>query len=188
MSGTFRGTRAPAPSSADAEARLKAQRTRDTKLERILRSKLHRLGLRYRLHRVFPGTRRKADLVFVRARVAVLVDGCFWHGCREHGTWPKANAAWWRAKIKGNRVRDVSTNQLLTAAGWVVSGRLAADEAAARSSRGRTSCALCERHRVRRLLPQILGRARQDAGVESNLVQESKASELNARQRAAKLL
>jgi DNA mismatch endonuclease, patch repair protein len=110
----------PPPSSADAEARLKAQRTKDTGLERLLRSKLHRQGLRFQLYRPVPGTRRKADLSFVRARVAVFVDGCFWHGCPDHGTWPKANAVWWRTKIEANRVRDLSTNELLTAAGWGV--------------------------------------------------------------------
>lgn len=120
MRGSLRRVGPPPPSSADAEARLKAQRTKDTGLERMLRSKLHRWGLRFRLHRPVPGTRRMGDLAFVRARVAVLVDGCFWHGCPDHGTWPKANAQWWRTKIEANRARDRSTNELLAAAGWVV--------------------------------------------------------------------
>ena len=62
--------------------------------------------------------RRRGDIVFPRARVAVYVDGCFWHGCPEHGTWPKANAAWWRDKITANQARDRDTDHKLRAAGW----------------------------------------------------------------------
>jgi DNA mismatch endonuclease (patch repair protein) len=64
--------------------------------------------------------RRRADVVFPRARVAVFVDGCFWHGCPEHASWPKANAAWWRAKIEANRRRDSATDEALLHAGWRV--------------------------------------------------------------------
>jgi DNA mismatch endonuclease (patch repair protein) len=67
-----------------------------------------------------PGLRRRADVVFPRERVAVFVDGCFWHGCPEHVTWPAANAAWWRRKIVGNQVRDRDTDRRLRAAGWTV--------------------------------------------------------------------
>ena len=59
-------------------------------------------------------------LVFVTAKVAVFVDGCFWHGCPEHASWPKSNAAWWRAKIEKNHGRDVKTTRSLTEAGWLV--------------------------------------------------------------------
>ena len=59
-------------------------------------------------------------MTFPKSRVAVFVDGCFWHGCPEHGTWPKANASWWRQKIEGNRLRDADTTSRLTEAGWVV--------------------------------------------------------------------
>jgi DNA mismatch endonuclease (patch repair protein) len=58
--------------------------------------------------------------VFTRAKVAVYVDGCFWHGCPVHGTWPKANGDWWRAKIEANRERDRDTDRRLTAAAWRV--------------------------------------------------------------------
>jgi DNA mismatch endonuclease (patch repair protein) len=58
--------------------------------------------------------------VFRRAKVAVFVDGCFWHGCPEHGSQPKQNAAWWRTKLDANRARDEATNQELTEAGWLV--------------------------------------------------------------------
>jgi DNA mismatch endonuclease (patch repair protein) len=64
--------------------------------------------------------RRRADLTFVRAKVAVFVDGCFWHGCPRHATWPKANAGWWRDKIDQNRRRDADTNRQLRRAGWKV--------------------------------------------------------------------
>jgi DNA mismatch endonuclease (patch repair protein) len=67
-----------------------------------------------------PLTRRTADIAFTRLKIAVFVDGCFWHGCPAHGTWPKANAAWWRAKIEGNIARDRDTNERLRAAGWHV--------------------------------------------------------------------
>jgi len=64
--------------------------------------------------------RSRADLVIRRAKVAVFVDGCFWHGCPTHGTWPKANAAWWKAKIEANRDRDRRVDEQLQAAGWKV--------------------------------------------------------------------
>jgi len=95
-------------------------RRRDTAEELLLRSVVHRAGLRYRVDWPLPGTRRRADLAFTRARVAVFVDGCFWHGCPLHGTWPKANAAWWRKKIETNVRRDRDTDARLKAAGWKV--------------------------------------------------------------------
>lgn len=97
-----------------------ATRQRDTDCEVALRSEVHRLGLRRRLHWALPGTRRRADFAFPRLRIAVMVDGCFWHGCPLHGTWPKANAAWWREKILANVTRDRDTDAKLLAAGWTV--------------------------------------------------------------------
>lgn len=100
-------------------ARMARQRPRDTDTELALRRELHRLGLRYRVHRrPLPGVRRVADVVFGPSRVAVFVDGCFWHGCPEHATWPRSNAEFWRNKIEGNRRRDADTNKRLTEAGW----------------------------------------------------------------------
>lgn len=110
----------PGASSREARARMQATRRRDTPCELALRSAVHRLGLRFRVDWSLPGTRRRADLAFVSARVAVFVDGCFWHGCPNHGTWPKANAAWWRHKIETNVARDRNTHAVLTAAGWRV--------------------------------------------------------------------
>lgn len=93
---------------------------RDTPCELALRSAVHRLGLRFRVDWPLPGTRRRADLAFVTPRVAVFVDGCFWHGCPVHATWPKANAAWWREKLAGNVARDRDTDARLRRAGWRV--------------------------------------------------------------------
>jgi DNA mismatch endonuclease (patch repair protein) len=93
---------------------------RDTPSELALRSELHRRGLRFRVDvAVLRGSRRRADIVFPRARVAVFCDGCFWHGCPQHATWPKANAQWWKEKIEKNRERDHNTNELLGNAGWL---------------------------------------------------------------------
>ena len=99
---------------------MQATRRRDTPGELALRSALRALDLRYRVDVAVPGTRRRADIAFVTAKIAVFVDGCFWHGCPEHGTWPKANARWWRSKIEGNRLRDRDTDLKLTAADWKV--------------------------------------------------------------------
>lgn len=111
----------PHPSSEQARRRMKAQGHRDTAPEVAIRSAVHRRGLRFWVdRRPLPTLRRRADLVFPRAKVAVYVDGCFWHGCPVHGTWPKSNADWWRNKIKNNRLRDADTNRELAAAGWMV--------------------------------------------------------------------
>lgn len=100
---------------------MKAQSRRDTKPERAIRSLLFREGFRYRVDvAVIPGTRRRADIVFRRAKVVVFIDGCFWHNCPEHGTWPKSSAAWWRAKINSNIERDRDTDRRLAQAGWRV--------------------------------------------------------------------
>ena len=99
---------------------MRSQRQRDTAAETALRSLLHRHGLRFRVHYALPGLRRRADIAFPRLRIAVFADGCFWHGCPEHGTWPKQNADWWREKIEGNRRRDADTDSRLEAQGWTV--------------------------------------------------------------------
>ena len=100
---------------------MQSQRARDTGPELSLRRALHGRGLRYRLHRkVQPGLRREVDVVFVRARVAVFVDGCFWHCCPVHGSSPTRNAAWWRRKLDLNRERDEDTDRRLRESGWEV--------------------------------------------------------------------
>jgi DNA mismatch endonuclease, patch repair protein len=110
----------PRASSPTVRRRMRATPQRDTPCELVLRSALHRLGLRFRVDWRLPGTRRRADLAFVSPRVAIFVDGCFWHGCPMHGTWPKANASWWRAKIEANIARDRDTDARLAADGWKV--------------------------------------------------------------------
>jgi DNA mismatch endonuclease (patch repair protein) len=97
------------------------QARRDTGPEVQLRRELHRRGLRFRVERrPLPGLRSTADIVFTRARLAVYVDGCFWHSCPEHGTMPAANREWWAKKLARNRTRDLATDQALTDAGWRV--------------------------------------------------------------------
>ena len=103
-----------------ASERMSRQRRRDTQPEVALRSELHRRGLRFRVHaRPVPGLRREADIVFSKARVAVFVDGCFWHGCPEHRTHPQRNAEFWREKIDTNVRRDVETARVLAGHGWL---------------------------------------------------------------------
>lgn len=94
---------------------------RDTKPEMAVRRAVHSRGLRYVVDaRPLPWLNRRADLVFTRARVAVFVDGCYWHGCPEHGTKARANADYWAPKIAGNIARDRDTDRRLAAAGWAV--------------------------------------------------------------------
>ncbi len=100
---------------------MSKQATRDTAPEMALRRRLHAAGYRYRVDFApLPGLRRKADIVFTRKRVAVFVDGCFWHCCPIHGTTPATNTDWWETKLNRNVERDAETDQLLTEAGWTV--------------------------------------------------------------------
>ena len=96
-----------------------ATETRRPKL--ALRSRLHAAGTPFSCRSgADSGLRRKADIVFTRRRVAVFVDGCFWHCCPEHGTMPASNAEWWETKLRRNVDRDAETNRLLIDAGWTV--------------------------------------------------------------------
>ncbi len=100
---------------------MQANRSVDTRPELALRSALHRRGLRFRKHvSPVPGLRCKADIVFPAARIAVFVDGCFWHGCELHGAIPRANAAYWRQKLGANVERDRRNDRALGEAGWNV--------------------------------------------------------------------
>lgn len=108
-------------SIADASKRMRLQRERDTLCEIELRSELHRRGLRFRVN--FPlifDRRRRADITFTAQKVAVFVNGCFWHACNQHASWPERNAAWWRAKLERNRARDSDSDAQLHRAGWKV--------------------------------------------------------------------
>lgn len=108
-------------SSDGVRRSMRGNRGRDTGPEMAVRRLLHARGLRYRVDLApVAGVRRRADLVFTRARVAVFIDGCFWHGCPQHATWPKVNADFWHQKIEGNRARDRDTDQRLREAEWTV--------------------------------------------------------------------
>lgn len=86
-----------------------------------MRSLLHSWGLRFRVNDKVPGMpRRTVDIMFRGPRVAVFLDGCFWHCCPVHGTSPGANAEWWQSKLGRNVARDRETNEHLAAEGWTV--------------------------------------------------------------------
>ncbi|WP_281250140.1 very short patch repair endonuclease [Nonomuraea jiangxiensis] len=112
------------PTSASSEGvrkSMKANKGRDTKPELALRRAVHALGLRYRVSiRPSPSVRRTADLVFTKTKVAVFLDGCFWHGCPAHHTKAATNADYWAEKVLKNRARDGETDRLLSEAGWTV--------------------------------------------------------------------
>lgn len=109
------------PSSHEASLRMARVRQKGTDAELSLRRELHARGLRYRLQvPLLTKPRRVADVVFPRTRIAVFVDGCFWHGCPERASWPKSNAQFWRDKIEANRARDADTDRRLSASGWCV--------------------------------------------------------------------
>ena len=109
------------PSSPVASRRMAKVRQKGTGAELALRRELYRRGLRYRVgYVVLKRPRRVADIAFPGPKIAVFVDGCYWHGCPEHATWPKHNAEFWRQKIETNRARDVDTNDRLRSVGWTV--------------------------------------------------------------------
>ncbi|MBD3147552.1 very short patch repair endonuclease [Microbispora camponoti] len=109
---------------ASSEAVRKSMRSnkgRDTRPELALRRAVHALGLRYRVAiRPVKSVRRTADIVFTKAKVAVFLDGCFWHGCPLHHTVAVTNAGFWAEKVRRTRERDAETDQLLKEAGWRV--------------------------------------------------------------------
>ena len=100
---------------------MQGNRSKDTKPELALRRELHARGLRYfKNRRPIRDVRRTADIVFPTPRLAVFIDGCFWHGCPDHHTVAKTNADYWSAKVERNRNRDKETDALLATAGWTV--------------------------------------------------------------------
>ncbi|MEV0024396.1 very short patch repair endonuclease [Streptomyces atroolivaceus] len=108
-------------SSAARRRNMQAIRSRDTQPERLIRRLVHANGLRYRVAaRPLPDLRRTADLVFRPAKVAVFIDGCYWHGCPEHYVAPKTNPGYWSDKVARNVARDRDTDERLTEAGWLV--------------------------------------------------------------------
>ncbi|MFS0868062.1 very short patch repair endonuclease [Microbacterium sp. 179-B 1A2 NHS] len=98
---------------------MKGNRSRDTEPELAVRRRLHAAGLRYRVdYRPVPTINRRADIVFTRQRVAVFIDGCFWHGCPIHFVASRTNAEYWEPKIARNIERDAQTDELLREHGW----------------------------------------------------------------------
>jgi DNA mismatch endonuclease, patch repair protein len=109
------------PSSPETSRRMAKVRQKGTDAEIALRRELHQRSLRYRVdYEVLKKPRRVADVAFPGLKIAIFVDGCFWHGCPEHATWPKHNAEFWREKIETNRLRDADTNSRLLDIGWTV--------------------------------------------------------------------
>lgn len=107
------------PTTSQTSRRMASIRQTGTDAELALRRELYRLGLRYRVNfEILKKPRRVADIAFPRLKIAVFVDGCFWHGCAEHATWPKRNSEFWRHKIETNRLRDADTNSRLRGIGW----------------------------------------------------------------------
>ncbi|WP_084258535.1 very short patch repair endonuclease [Saccharomonospora iraqiensis] len=114
-SGVAEPTAGP-PRNATVSRQMSRMPRKNTKPEVLLRRELHRRGMRFRVHlSTLPG---KPDLALTRARLAVFIDGCFWHACPEHGTLPRNNREWWRAKLDGNVRRDRDKDSALQDLGW----------------------------------------------------------------------
>ncbi|MDN6478193.1 MAG: very short patch repair endonuclease [Corynebacterium variabile] len=108
---------APTPLNDRVHERMSRMPNRDTRPELTLRRELHRRGLRFRVnYREIPGT---PDIALTRARIAVFVDGCFWHRCPIHCRIPRNNRDWWRTKLDRNVARDRQKDDALTAMGWI---------------------------------------------------------------------
>ncbi|TXS13046.1 very short patch repair endonuclease [Streptomyces sp. wa22] len=100
---------------------MRRQARRDTTPEMAVRKILHAAGYRYRVNERVPQmSRRTIDIAFAKTKVAVFLDGCFWHGCPAHATQPKSNAEWWRQKLERNMARDAETTAHLVTNGWTV--------------------------------------------------------------------
>ncbi len=107
-------------SSPGVRAVMRANRARDTVPELKVRRLLHAMGCRYLVDAApIKDSRRRADLVFRGPRVAVFIDGCFWHSCPQHGMTPRTNTSFWSDKLRRNQERDAETDQMLMEAGWV---------------------------------------------------------------------
>lgn len=140
---------------------MSRQRRRDTAPEVALRRRLHAEGFRFRVAWPVPGLpRRTIDVAFTAARVAVFVDGCFWHGCPVHGTQPRTNADWWAAKIERNKTRDEATTRHLDELGWTVVRAWEHEQAGEAARRVAEVVRACRRP----LMPSSAGAGQTDAG------------------------
>lgn len=112
----------PAPSSEAVSERMRRNRRRDTSVEVAVRRQLHAMGLRFRVDLPLRAASRviRPDIVFPRARLAVFIDGCFWHRCPDHGNTPRTNADYWGPKLDRNVERDAEVNVALRDGGWLV--------------------------------------------------------------------
>jgi DNA mismatch endonuclease, patch repair protein len=112
----------PSPTSPEVSVRMRANKKRDSKPELAVRSLLHASGRRFRKHLAIKVQDRtiRPDIVFTRVRVAVFIDGCFWHVCPVHGNVPRANTAYWQPKLERNVERDRAVDSALSDAGWLV--------------------------------------------------------------------
>ena len=113
----------PRPSSEGRSANMRANRRTDTKPELALRRALHGLGYRYRKDYRLDlegGRRVRPDIAFTARKVAVFVDGCFWHACPDHGSKPSVNGWYWGPKLLRNMERDRLADAALALAGWRV--------------------------------------------------------------------
>ncbi len=109
------------PATPQVRARMQRTLQRNNDCERRVRSLLHRSGLRFRIHfRPVPARGTEADIAFPRQRIAVMMDGCYWHGCLQHASRPRRNAEWWADKLDGNIARDRRNDAVLKEAGWQV--------------------------------------------------------------------
>jgi len=108
----------PIPLNKAVSAQMQKIRRSSTAPEMLIRRELHSRGLRFRVN--FPSLPGRPDLVFTSARIAVFVDGCFWHACPDHGVLPKNNREWWREKLERNVTRDREKDEELDALGWAV--------------------------------------------------------------------
>ncbi|WP_206106435.1 very short patch repair endonuclease [Rhizobium leguminosarum] len=111
----------PKALDAGVSARMRKQRVADTQAETLVRKALFAAGVRYRKHWPVPGRRRRTiDIAMPGKKLAIFIDGCFWHGCEVHKTTPRSNEAWWRVKLDENKLRDNETTELLIGQGWKV--------------------------------------------------------------------
>lgn len=115
------GRKGPKPSSSAAKSRMEAAKPKNTLPEIKLQTALAELGINFETDvKPIEDLHRRADVLIREGKIAIFVDGCFWHGCPIHGTQAKANAEFWADKIKRNQERDLDTNEHLEAAGWTV--------------------------------------------------------------------